>query len=55
MDLAPLTAQEISDIEAAGAKRPSVLSIHIHARRVIPLAALTLFGLGARWFLRHAN
>lgn len=55
MDLAPLTVEEILDIEAAGAKGPPVLSIHILARRMLPLAALTLLVLGARWFLHHAS
>jgi len=48
-DLPPLTAQEISDIEAAGAKGPSVLSMHVLARRAIPLAALTLLAFGLHW------
>jgi hypothetical protein len=42
---AALTAQEIADIEAAGAKGPSYLSMQILARRAVPVAALTLFGL----------
>ena len=48
--LAPLTAQEIADIEAAGAKGPSsLLSMRVLSRRIIPLAALTLLGFGVRW------
>ena len=49
MYLAPLTKEEINDIETAGAVGPSVLSMHVLARRVIPLAGLTLLGLGVRW------
>ncbi|KAF8508534.1 Aldo/keto reductase [Gautieria morchelliformis] len=48
-DLPPLTAQEILDIETEGAKGPTALSMHVLARRVVPLAALTLLGLGVRW------
>ncbi|KAF8508538.1 NADP-dependent oxidoreductase domain-containing protein [Gautieria morchelliformis] len=48
-DLPPLTLQEILDIETEGAKGPTALSMHVLARRVVPLAALTLLGFGVRW------
>ena len=49
MDLAPLTKEEIDDIEAAGAEGPSGLSMRVLGRRIITLAALTLLGLGVRY------
>ncbi|KAF8586934.1 Aldo/keto reductase [Ramaria rubella] len=48
-DLPPLTAQEIAEIDAAGAKGPSSLSIRPLAPFAISLAVLTLLYFTTHW------